>query len=162
MMQNLYQKLMIHSDPSGVLWFGTGHLFSGGREISRYDGKDFINFTTADGLASNTVMAIHSDSDGVMWFGTQGGVSRYDGKEFRNLTTKDGLPSSQILGIHSDSKGALWFATWNGLSRYDGDKFDNYQYNGAVQNYYNRYMGGEKIPAGWVNTSDYDVDLLNE
>lgn len=41
----------------------------------------------------------------------------------------------------------------------NGDIFDNYEYAGAVQNYYNRYMGGEKVPAGWVNKTDYDSDL---
>ena len=42
-------------------------------------GKGFVNFTTEDGLAGNSVHAIHRDYDGVMWFGTNGGVSRYDG-----------------------------------------------------------------------------------
>lgn len=40
-----------------------------------------------------------------------------------------------------------------------GDIFDNYEYQGAVQNYYNRFMAGENVPAGWVNKSDYDSDL---
>lgn len=41
----------------------------------------------------------------------------------------------------------------------NGDVFDNYPYQGAVQNYYIRYMSGEKMPAGWVNETDYDADL---
>lgn len=41
----------------------------------------------------------------------------------------------------------------------NGDVFDKYVYQGAVQNYYNRYMAGENIPAGWVNSTDYDPDL---
>lgn len=40
-----------------------------------------------------------------------------------------------------------------------GDIFENYEYFGEVKNYYNRYMQGEKVPAGWVNKSDYDSDL---
>ena len=44
----------------------------------------------------------------------------------------------------------------------NGDVFDNYPYQGAVHNYYNRVMGGEKIPAGWVNKTDYDFDLVEE
>ncbi len=44
----------------------------------------------------------------------------------------------------------------------NGDIFDNYKYTGAVQNYYNRFMGGEKVPAGWVNKTDYDSDLMDE
>lgn len=42
----------------------------------------------------------------------------------------------------------------------NGDIFDNYPYQGAVQNYYNRYMAGEKVPASWVNETDYDADLM--
>jgi arylsulfatase A-like enzyme len=38
----------------------------------------------------------------------------------------------------------------------NGDIFDNYPYQGEVQNYYNRYMAGEKVKAGWVNETDYD------
>jgi arylsulfatase A-like enzyme len=42
----------------------------------------------------------------------------------------------------------------------NGDIFDNYEYSGVVKNYYNRYMGGEKVKAGWVNLTDYDSDLI--
>ncbi len=42
----------------------------------------------------------------------------------------------------------------------NGDIFDNYEYSGAVQDYYNRFVHGEEIPAGWVNKSDYDSDLI--
>jgi len=31
-----------------------------------------------------------------------------------------------------------------------------------VRNYYNRYMSGEDVPAGWVNKSDYDPYLKEE
>jgi arylsulfatase A-like enzyme len=44
----------------------------------------------------------------------------------------------------------------------NGDIFDSYKYWGAVQNYYNRFMAGEKIPAGWVNETDYDEDLIEK
>ena len=44
----------------------------------------------------------------------------------------------------------------------NGDIFDNYEYAGAVRNYYNRYMSGEKVPAGWVNKTDYDSDLIGK
>jgi hypothetical protein len=44
----------------------------------------------------------------------------------------------------------------------DGDIFDNYKYQGEVQNYYNRYMAGEKVKAGWVNETDYDSDLVGK
>src|SRR5690606_7025191 len=44
----------------------------------------------------------------------------------------------------------------------NGEIFDNYPYNGAVKDYYNRHMSGEKIPAGWINPTDYDEYLKDE
>ena len=38
----------------------------------------------------------------------------------------------------------------------NGDVFDNYPYSeDARRGFYERFMGGEKIPTGWVNPSDY-------
>ena len=90
----------VYQDSDGVMWFGT---FGGG--VSRYDGKAFVNFTTADGLAHDVVYAVHQDSDGVMWFGTYGGVSRYDGKRFVNFTTADGLAHDTVVAVYQDSDG---------------------------------------------------------
>jgi len=59
----------IHGDTDGVMWFGTG----GG--LSRYDGQEFHNFTTKDGLVDNWINAIYSDAEGVIWLGTENGVS---------------------------------------------------------------------------------------
>ncbi|MDB9883315.1 hypothetical protein OAD66_09315, partial [Bacteroidia bacterium] len=39
----------VHQDKSGYLWFCTD------RGVSRYNGYEFTNFTTADGLTNNTV-----------------------------------------------------------------------------------------------------------
>ena len=43
----------------------------------------------------------------------------------------------------------------------NGMVFDNYPYSGAIQDYYNRYMAGEKVPAGWVEDSDYETAPLD-
>ena len=40
----------IHQDLDGYLWFGSRSHNTGGGGISRYDGKEFKNFTTKDGL----------------------------------------------------------------------------------------------------------------
>ncbi len=108
----------IHRDSDGVIWFGT----RGG--VSRYDGKEFKNFTTEDGLVNNHICAIHRDSNGVMWFGTADGVSRYDGKEFVNFTIKD---NNFVWAIHQDPGGVMWFGTEKGgVFRYDGKEFVNF------------------------------------
>jgi sugar lactone lactonase YvrE len=53
----------IRQDPQGVMWFATGNPNARGRErggLSRYDGKAFVNFTTADGLPTATVSDVSS------------------------------------------------------------------------------------------------------
>jgi N-sulfoglucosamine sulfohydrolase len=41
----------------------------------------------------------------------------------------------------------------------NGDIFDQYEYAGAVKDYYNRFMKGENVSAGWVNPSDFETDF---
>ena len=42
-----------------------------------------------------------------------------------------------------------------------GDVFDNYPYSGAsTDNFYKRFMAGEKLPAGWVNQSDFEKEAI--
>jgi DNA-binding NtrC family response regulator len=109
----------IHREPNGTMWFATGAtLVVGG--LSRYDGKEFVTFTTKDGLPHNNVEVIHRDPDGVLWFGTWDGVSRYDGKGLVNFTTEDGLVGNIVLAIHRDPDGLMWFGTSSGVSGYDG------------------------------------------
>jgi len=131
-----------------------------GGGVSRYDGKEFVTFTTEDGLANDFVYAIHRDPDGVMWFGTWTGVSRYDGKEFRNLTQKDGLVSNFVRTIYPDLDGVLWFATYGGVSRYDGNQFVSFTTEDGLANNYVRtsYCDPDGIMwfGTWAGVSRYD------
>ena len=54
--------------------------------------EGFRNFTTSDGLASNSVTSIYEDKTGNIWFGTGEGASRYDGKSFWNLKMNAAAP----------------------------------------------------------------------
>ena len=119
----------IYQDREGFLWFGT---YNGG--VSRYDGAEFVNFTTDDGLAANSVWSIFQDRDGFLWFGTlENGVSRYDGEAFVNFTTDDGLIASSVWSIFQDREGFLWFGIRHGgVSRFDGEKFVNFTTNDGL------------------------------
>ena len=145
-------NLAPRNESDSVMWFGTG---SG---VSRYDGKTFINFTTQDGLAGNTVTSIYGDPDGVMWFGTGGdGVSRYDGKAFVNFTTQDGLVDDNVRCIYRDPDGAMWFGTFDGVSRYDGKTFVNFTTaDGLASNWVNAiYRDPEGVM--WFGTEEGGV-----
>jgi len=147
----------IHSDPDGVLWFGSGGWRLGlsrleGGGVSRYDGKGFVNFTTEDGLAGNTVSTIHLDPDGILWFGTNSGVSRYDGRRFINFTAEDGLAGNTISAIHVDPDGTLWFGTFGGVSRYDGKGFINLATEDGLANNLVMAIHGDPDGAMWFGT----------
>lgn len=105
----------------GSLWIATG----GG--VSRFDGHEFVNLTTEDGLLSDRVFNLWQEPSGIWWFCTAQGVSRYDPalasegrKAFQNFTQKDGLVPGEIHAVAQSPDGAMWFGSnfGEGLSRY--------------------------------------------
>ena len=121
----------IHGDQKGYIWVGT---LNGG--VSRFDGKQWTNFTTRDGLADNYVFAIHGDREGNIWFGTRwGGVSRFDGKQWTTFTTEDGLvDDNYVFAIHGDREGNIWFGTSGGVSRFNGEKWTTFTTENGLPN----------------------------
>ncbi len=82
------------------------------------------NFSTSNGLISNSVRAIAVDRLGFKWIGTDKGVSQFDGD--RNWVTydySDGLPSNFINCVVIDPLDNIWFGTDKGLAIYDRKKF---------------------------------------
>ena len=74
----------LYQDSKGYLWVST----SAG--VSRFDGKEFKNFTSRDGLITETVQSIHEDAKGNVWFRSSGDSKRsklayFDGHKFRQL-----------------------------------------------------------------------------
>ena len=125
-----------------------------GGGVSRYDGKSFTNYTTAQGLANNSVISITEDKSGNLWFGTfGGGVSRYDGKSFTNYTTAQGLANNVVRIITEDKSGNLWFGTdGGGVSRYDGKSFTNYTTVQGLANNVVRSIAEDKSGNLWFGT----------
>jgi len=106
-------------DHVGRLWAATG---SGG--VVRLDDPQaehpgFVTYTTANGLASNSISCITEDKMGRMYFGTSRGLDQLDPqtKRVRHYTKADGLASNALTVAFRDRQGALWFGTDLGLSR---------------------------------------------
>ena len=119
-------------DRQGYLWLGTSVESAAvgtgiGTGLCRYDGKEFITYTTDDGLAHNRIISIYEDRTGKLWLGTPKGVSCYDGQRFTSYTTVNGLVDNYICEICEDHQGRLWFATREGgITCYDGYRFTTY------------------------------------
>ena len=75
-------------------------------------------FTTNNGLASNTIYDSVQDENGFMWFATDYGISKFDGLSFKNYTITDGLPGNEILSFYKDSKNRIWMVAFNGSIGY--------------------------------------------
>jgi signal transduction histidine kinase len=86
--------------------------------VSVFDGESFTNYTTQNGLASNTVMCLSQDRLGFLWFATWGGINRYDGEVFQTLDRQDGMASHAVMAATQDRQNRLWFGTQNGVTCY--------------------------------------------
>ncbi len=97
------------------LWMGTrrsglAHLRIGARGVTRE------MFTTANGLASNSVYAVRRTDDGAVWAGTlNAGLTRLFQGTFTTYTSGNGLPSNSISAIEQDAAGRLWVGTAKGV-----------------------------------------------
>ncbi len=94
--------------------------------VSRYDGEKFRIFTTADGLADDTVTDIFEDKTGTLWFATGFGVSQYDGKTFNSIVMNGPmgmwiLPEAwnEVKAITEDTAGNFWFGSTAGITYYN-------------------------------------------
>ena len=97
---------ILFQDDKHYVWLGT----PGG--VSRFDGIDFENFTSEDGIAPQAVRTIFQDDRGIIWYGHEGGgISFYHDNEFATFNKLDTLIYSNITSIFEDSSRKLWITT---------------------------------------------------
>lgn len=74
----------INEDNNGNIWIGT--VDAG---VWKFDGNNLTNYTTKDGLTSNSVNTIFKDKNGELWFGTDGnGICKFNGTTFTEFIIK--------------------------------------------------------------------------
>ncbi len=132
--ENYVQKKPVTSileDKKKNIWFATL-----GKGLIKFDGKNYITYTTDDGLPTNTLKTLYEDSKGNIWIGTNGeGASRLTNGKFTNFnqpTTGD----DYVFSVVEDNEGRIWLGTDGGLWRYDGKEFANFaRAEGLADNY---------------------------
>lgn len=97
-------------DRHGDYWFTTV-----GQGVYHYDGTNWRQFTTNEGLASDRVGPVYEDTDGTIWVGTTAGLNRFDSTHFTKLPVGDTAVDNDINDIARDGLGRLWVATRRGL-----------------------------------------------
>ena len=78
--------------------------------VQRYDGHNWITYTTPDGLGAAWVTDVSQTPDGAIWVGTYAGISRFDGTGWTSYTESDGLPGLRLDfgALHTTRDGAIW------------------------------------------------------
>jgi diguanylate cyclase (GGDEF)-like protein len=106
------------SSPDGVLWA------VGRSGLSRFDGKQWLHFTTANGLLQDEVVEAAALSRDEVWFRYSDalGVSRLllaNGKpQITHLGLAEGLPSLNVYMLGADHQGNIWAGGALGLTEF--------------------------------------------
>ncbi|MEE9257900.1 MAG: two-component regulator propeller domain-containing protein [Nitrospinaceae bacterium] len=96
------------------LWIGT---WGGGLSVFDTKTHRFRNYTVANGLPGNFVLAIEEGPLGNLWIGTNGGLSRFDGTTFENYSKINGLISDYVFSLEFGSGHSLWLGGHYGMNR---------------------------------------------
>jgi ligand-binding sensor domain-containing protein len=142
------QVYTIFQDSKGYLWSG------GYGGLSRFDGRDFTNFSPRKGLPNYWVTSIAEDSRKDLWVGTIVGASRYSDGKFQNFDTADGLPDKHVNCILHDDRNLIWIGTEKGVCTYNGDKFSRFINGGPQKNSILCFYQETNTPRIWMGTSN--------
>jgi len=80
--------------------------------------KDFVLYTTKDGLSNNHINAVTQDAYGYIWIATKKGLNRYDGSTFQQFysdSSRNSIPEDFIHRLRWLDKERLAVITVNGL-----------------------------------------------
>jgi ligand-binding sensor domain-containing protein/serine phosphatase RsbU (regulator of sigma subunit) len=107
--EGLYQSKVydILQDKEHYIWMGT----LGG--VSRFNGKEFTNYTSQNDLAQNGVKVLFKDSRGIIWLGhLGGGISRIIDKKPEVYLQSGAFIKNDITDISEDRLHRIWIATF--------------------------------------------------
>lgn len=107
-------------DSRGRLWIASDSDGVWRLDDTSSDEFNFVKYTTAQGLTSNSTASVTEDQYGRIYIGTWRGIDRLtpDTGQIENFTTADGLPASFVESAYRDRKNNLWFTTERGLTRF--------------------------------------------
>lgn len=87
-----------HENKDGTLWLGSNGNGLYKRTVSEPGQEIFTNYTTENGLASNSIRGIQEDEKGYLWIATNKGLSRMilPNECFINYNQQDGLANAHF------------------------------------------------------------------
>jgi len=124
-----YEPKSMRQVRNGDHWFATSD-----QGAFRWDGEDFHQLTTADGLPTNNVSLHLEDRQGNLWLSCfhwhltsgeqRGALCMWDGETITAFPDVPGLTENEVYSVLEDRDGNIWIcATGHGVYRYDGINF---------------------------------------
>jgi ligand-binding sensor domain-containing protein/two-component sensor histidine kinase len=120
-----------------ILWIATH-----GGGLVKFQNKNFTQYTTSDGLASDGINALHLTQGGALFVGTTAGLNEIREDKF---TTHPWMPNP-VNYITSDKQGRIWIGAENGLERFD-----------PVSNTH-EFLNEDGLSMGRINFVSLDID----
>lgn len=98
-----------YQDRNGYLWVSTR------AGVSRFDGRQFVNYSLEDGLPSLVVSRLLEDSRGRLWVGTNEGMVQFINNRFITYPTSDKLNNIYVFNLVETTRKAIWALTNKGV-----------------------------------------------
>jgi len=117
----------IFKDSDGRLWFGTN------LGVSCWDGIDFRNYSTANGLPGHTVFVIREDKKKNIYFGTSNGASLFKDNSFTDLKIKNSKGPVRIKDIAVSDNGQIYFTSDKDLFALKGNHLEKTNLNNQLE-----------------------------
>ena len=87
-------------------------------QAQSFEEKDFVLYTTKDGLSDNDVWSIEQDAYGYIWVATKIGLNRFDGNTFQQFysdSSRNSMPEDWVISLKPLNEEQLAVITASGL-----------------------------------------------
>lgn len=153
-----------HETKDGILWLGSNGNGLYKRQVSMSGKETFVNYSTTNGLASNSIRGIQEDTKGCLWIATNKGLSRLitSNECFINYNQQDGLANEHFYwnATCRSKNHTLYFGHMKGLSAI-GNELPLPETTPANIQFTRLIVGNEEIKSG-SNLLQKDISVTPE
>lgn len=150
----------VYESRDGDVWIGTGR----GLNLWR-DNRVVANYTTQDGLPSDSILSLLQAQDGSLLVGTytDGVLRMRDGKVVERFNTGNGMPgSNQIRALAEATDGSIWIGTNRGLVRWHHGEYKRFGLTEGLPREFILSLHLARDGSLWVGTSDGVARIVGE
>ena len=144
----------LHEDRWGFVWIGTQ-----GGGLSRYAGRQFVQYGLEEGLRRRMVYDLARDSSGGRWLAMgRAGISRFYQNTLRHYGPREGYPLRDARTLLVDPADRLWIGTrGTGLYLFDSLGFHGIELGDSLALLDVRALARDRLGNIWLATAAQGV-----